>query len=399
MLLAALAVELVDELFDGAKSAALPLIRHDLSLSYIQVGLLSTIPLVVGGLLELPLGVLSGSGRRRRRLILGGGLVVILAIAATAASPGFYLLVAALTLFFPASGAFVSLTQSALMDAMPGRRAQHMAWWTMAGSAGALAGPLLVAACLGAGLGWRAAILVVAACGLLAWVAIALAGQPDPSPGAAGEPAGASEAEAGWPGWRRSLAIARSSGALRWLFLLQASDLLLDVFGAFLAVYLVAEAHVSVTAAALGVGIRLGAGLAGDVVLTRLLDGVSSRRVLRASGWIALVLFPAFLLMPGFVGKMAVLAALTLSTAPWYPVLQAELYGSLPGRSGLAVSLASAAGLAGGAGPLVVGLLAQRAGLGWAMAVLCLAPVCLLTIPRRTARAGTSDSARLGCRD
>lgn len=399
MLLAALAVELVDELFDGAKSAALPLIRHDLSLSYIQVGLLSTIPLVVGGLLELPLGVLSGSGRRRRRLILGGGLVVILAIAATAASPGFYLLVAPLTLFFPASGAFVSLTQSALMDAMPGRRAQHMAWWTMAGSAGALAGPLLVAACLGAGLGWRAAILVVAACGLLAWVAIALAGQPDPSPGAAGGPAGASEAEAGWPGWRRSLAIARSSGALRWLFLLQASDLLLDVFGAFLAVYLVAEAHVSVTAAALGVGIRLGAGLAGDVVLTRLLDGVSSRRVLRASGWIALVLFFAFLLMPGFVGKMTVLAALTLSTAPWYPVLQAELYGSLPGRSGLAVSLASAAGLAGGAGPLVVGLLAQRAGLGWAMAVLCLAPVCLLTIPRRTARAGTSDSARLGCRD
>ena len=81
MLLAALAVELVDELFDGAKSAALPLIRHDLSLSYVQVGLLSTIPLVVGGLLELPLGVLSGSGRRRRRFILGGGLVVILAIA------------------------------------------------------------------------------------------------------------------------------------------------------------------------------------------------------------------------------------------------------------------------------------------------------------------------------
>lgn len=401
MLLAALAVELVDELFDGAKSAALPLIRHDLSLSYVQVGLLSTIPLVVGGLLELPLGVLSGSGRRRRRFILGGGLVVILAIAATAASPAFYLLVAALTLLFPASGAFVSLTQSALMDAMPGRQAQHMAWWTMAGSAGALAGPLLVAACLGTGLTWRAAILVVAACGLLAWVATALAGQPDPSPGEAAEggPAGASDAGADWPGWRCALAITRSSGALRWLFLLQASDLLLDVFGAFLAVYLVAEAHVSVTAAALGVGIRLGAGLAGDVMLTRLLNRVGGRRVLRASGWIALVLFPAFLLMPGFVGKMAVLAALTLSTAPWYPVLQAELYGSLPGRSGLAVSLASAAGLAGGAGPLVVGLLAQRVGLGWAMAVLCLAPACLLTIPRRTARAGTSDSARLGCRD
>ena len=65
VLLAALAVELVDELFDGAKSAAMPLIRHDLSLSYLQVGLLEAVPLVAGIILELPVGVISGAGSRR----------------------------------------------------------------------------------------------------------------------------------------------------------------------------------------------------------------------------------------------------------------------------------------------------------------------------------------------
>ena len=62
-------------------------------------------------------------------------------------------------------------------------------------------------------------------------------------------------------------------------------------------------------------------------------------------------------------------------------MLAAELYGSLPGRSGLAVSLSSAAGLAGGLGPLAVGLLAEHFGLSWAMAALCVAPVVMLAVP------------------
>ena len=69
-------------------------------------------------------------------------------------------LLVALTIFFPASGAFVSLTQSALMDFDPGRQPQHMARWTLAGSVGAVLGPLLVAAVLAAGGNWRLAFIV-----------------------------------------------------------------------------------------------------------------------------------------------------------------------------------------------------------------------------------------------
>ena len=156
MLAAALAVVLVDELVDGAKSAALPLMRQDLHLSYGQVGLLASVPLMLGSVLELPLGVLAGHGRRRRQAVLGGGAMFALALALAAASRSFAALLVAFVLFFPASGAFVGLTQAGLMDADPARREQHMARWDLAGSAGQLAGPVLLVAVFAAGGGWRA---------------------------------------------------------------------------------------------------------------------------------------------------------------------------------------------------------------------------------------------------
>jgi hypothetical protein len=78
------------------------------------------------------------------------------------------------------------------------------------------------------------------------------------------------------------------------------------------------------------------------------------------------------------VPKLVALAGLSAATATWYPVLQARLYGSLPGRSPVAVTLSSAAGLAGGLGPLAVGLAAQRLGLSWALAGLAVVPVAVL---------------------
>ena len=408
-LFAALAVEFVDELFDGTKSAALPLIKHGLALSYVQIGLLSAVPLIAGSLLELPVGVIGGTGARRRRFILAGGLVFIASVLAAGLAPVFAALLVALTIFFPASGTFVSLSQSALIESATDRQAQQMARWTLAGSAGAVAGPLLVAAVLAAGGSWRLAFIACAACSVLAWLAVAAAGRT----GGAGESVAArsdsgiatartddgtpADDDSGWPGWQLAVGIVRRSGALRWLLLLEVSDLLLDVFTTFLALYLVEAAHAGPLGAALGVGVRLGAGLAGDLVLIQLLERFESRRVLRASVWLTAGLLPAFLLIGGLGAKLMLVAVLTLATAPWYPVLKAELFGSLPGRSGLAVSLSSASGLAGGLGPLAVGLLAEHFGLSWAMAALCVAPAIMLVlvVPAGGGRGWT----RLGCRD
>jgi len=385
-LAAALAVELVDELADGTRSAALPLIRHGLALSYGQIGLLESAPLLLGGVLELPLGVLAGRGRRRRLAVLAGGIVFTLALLGTAAARSFAALLVAFVLFFPASGAFVSLTQAGLMDADPGRREQHMARWQLAGAVGSVGGPVLLIAVLAAGGGWRSAYLVLAAAAAAAW-----AGAARNPPGAVpqGCPARPGAAAAA----RRALAAVREPGVARWLVLLQVSDLLLDVFTGFLALYLVAVAHATPAQAALGVAVRLGAGLAGDAALIRALRHAPGLAVLRASAAVAAVAFPAFLLAGGLVPKLLLLGCLSASTAPWYPVLQARLYESLPDQSGVVVSLLSAAGLAGGAVPLAIGLLAQRFGLAWALAGLAVAPLCLLGGARRPPGTGGAGAA------
>ena len=341
----------------------------------------------------------------------------------------YVVLMLAFIAFFPASGAFVTLTQAALMDAGPARRQQRMAAWNLAGSIGAVTGPLLLAAMLAAGGGWRPAYLVLAATAGIALAAAAAAGparqapapaepapgrnaraeppsSAEPAPGrtaraepsspaepapggtARAEPAPA-ESEGGEgrrPTAREVLAALRTADTARWLVLLEVSDLLLDVLTGYIGIYLVDVAHASPAQAAIGVAIRLGAGLAGDAAFVGLSRRAAGPAVLRASAVAACVLYPAFLIVPWLPARLAILAALSFATACWYPVIQAGLYESLPGQSGIAVFFASAAGLLGAAGPLAVGLIAQRAGLTWALAGLAAAPILVLAAAPRAVR-------------
>jgi FSR family fosmidomycin resistance protein-like MFS transporter len=417
---------LADELVDGVKGAALPFIRHDLGLSYGQVGLLASLPLLVGGVLELPLGILADDPRRRRRVVLGGGILFVLSLLAVASARSFAVLLCAFVAFYPFSGAYVSLTQAELMDAWPDRQARVMARWDLAGALGAVAGPLLLMVVLAAGGGWRDGYLILAGFAAVTWLGTCLreplparAQAPRPDGGRTGGDGGgggnggdrsgdgggggngddrgggrAAERSAGvWV--REVIAALRDWGTVRWLVLLQVADLLVDALTGFLALYLVDVAHVTPTVAALAIAIRLGAGLGGDAVLVVVLERVGDVAVLRGTAIAAGLLYPAFLLVPGTAAKLVILAALSAATAPWYPLLQARLYGRLPGRGSVAVTLGTAAGLAGGLGPLAVGLVAQHLGLAWALAGLALVPVAVLA-GCVTARNGGHADPRTG---
>ncbi len=328
--------------------------------------------------------MLAGQGRRRRLVILGGGILFVLTLLGVASARSFAVLLAAFVAFYPASGAFVSLTQAEIMDAWPDRQAQVMARWDLAGAAGAVAGPLLLIAVLAVegGGGWRAGFLVLAAISALIWLGTVLRRPAHAAPA----PAEAEKAaeQRPWTARVREIGAAlRDWGTLRWLLLIEVGDLLVDVFTGFLGLYLVDVAHLTPAVAALAIAVRLGAALAGDAALVVILERVSDLTVLRASAAAAALLYPGFLLVPGVVPELIVLAALSAATAPWYPIVQARLYGSLPGRSSVAVTLSSAAGLAGGLGPLAVGLVAQSFGLSWALAGLVIVPVAVLLVPGR----------------
>jgi MFS transporter, FSR family, fosmidomycin resistance protein len=348
--------------------------------------------------------------------VLGGGILFVLSLLAVASARSFAVLLCAFVAFYPFSGAYVSLTQAELMDAWPDRQARVMARWDLAGAIGAVAGPLLLMVVLASGGGWRDGYLILAGFAAVTWLGTCLrkplpglvptptrgsegdGGTPGGSHrggGAAGAPGGRGEdggdgeapggsgdggpAERSAGGWVREVVAALWDwSTVRWLVLLQVADLLVDALTGFLALYLVDVAHVTPAVAALAVAIRLGAGLGGDAALVVVLERVGDVAVLRGTAIAAGVLYPAFLLAPGTVAKLVILAALSAATAPWYPLLQARLYGRLPGRGSVAVTLGTAAGLAGGLGPLAVGLAAQRFGLPWALAGLAIVPAAVL---------------------
>ena len=317
---------------------------------------------------EPVLGVLSVTWHRRA-LVLVGGVCFAAALALAAAAPSAWALLLAFALLYPASGAFVSLSQASLMDLQPARREHNMARWTFAGAIGAVIGPLLLAAFAWAGLGWRG---LFAGFALLA-IALVLLARRAPDSSGDGER----------PHVRAALSALARREVFRWLFLLELSDLLLDVFLGFLALYFVDEVGTSVATGGLAVAVWTGAGLLGSAAAIPFLRRVDGLRYLRRSAVVTGLLFVAFLLVPGTAAKLVVVALIAIANAGWYPVLQARLYGSLGDASGLVLTVSALFPL-NAVLPLVIAALAQRFGLDVALWPLLAAPVALLLlVPRR----------------
>jgi FSR family fosmidomycin resistance protein-like MFS transporter len=123
------------------------------------------IPGFVGSALDPVIGLL-GDTRRRRAMVVLGGVGFALSTMLSSVAVGFVTLLVALVIGNPANGAFVSLSQATLMDLDPTWRERNMARWTLAGSLGYVAGPVILAAGLSAGLGWRPAVFALGFCAL-----------------------------------------------------------------------------------------------------------------------------------------------------------------------------------------------------------------------------------------
>ncbi len=328
-------------------------------------------PALVGSALD-PLIGLAGDTRRRNSIIVAGGLGFAVAAALAASALGFWTLMLAFLLGNPASGAFVGLGQATLMDAAPSERERNMARWTAVGSIGYIAGPAAISLAVALGLGWRGVL------GLLAVAAVPLAFAGRRLPAAA--PRGEHDSANGVTALLRAL---KDRDVLRWLMLLQAVDLLMDVFHGLLALYLVDVTGSSPVAAALGVSVWAGAGLVGDLGLVVLLRHVDSRRYLQLTALAALGCYPAFLLAPSTPARLSLLAVLGVLNSGWYALPKARLYAALPGRSGMAAAVGGLGGLVSAGVPAALGLLAQKIGLGPVMWVLLLAPAALLLLTPR----------------
>jgi len=288
-------------------------------------------------------------------------------------APGFAVLLGIVALSYPASGAFVGLSQAVLIDDAPNDRERTMAGWTLAGSLGVVVAPLAIAASLALGVGWRPVFAVL---GLVVAASLLVVRLLPTSPRI--------DSDVSVVAALRGLAgLLQHGEVVRWLALLQMTDLMLDVLHGFLALYLVDVAHVSPARAALGVAAWTGGGLVGDALLLVILRHVPGLAYLRWSAALVAAVYPGFLVAPSYGAKLAALAALGVLNAGWYAIPKARLYETVDGRSGAVFALGTIAGTAGGMLPLVVGLVAGVAGLGVALWIPLVAPVALLLwLPR-----------------
>ncbi len=323
--------------------------------------------------------MLLGDTRYRKHIMLGGGIVIILSLVAIASAHNFYVMLLGMVIGYPASGAFVSLSQATLMDLNPGREPQMMARWTVAGSGANLIGPLLLAGGFALGFGWRWAFWGMAGLCLilvvLTWV------REIPS-----HPHRENTTKTTQPGKELLLGLwgaIRNPQLMRWMILLQLSDLLLDVLTGYLPLYFTDVTGLSVAQASLMMSVLMLAGLVSNIVLIPMLERYPGRNLVHVSAGVTGMMYAAWLLAPWLWVKIGLIILIKLVTLGWYEVLQGEAFAAIPGRSGTVMAINSVIGVLGGGISFLVGWVAAQAGLPAAMWILLVGPISLvLFVPR-----------------
>ncbi|NJD58520.1 MAG: MFS transporter [Anaerolineales bacterium] len=374
-----LIIEFFDELNYSVGNAALPALRNDLRLTYVQVGMLLGLPSMINTFIE-PVLMLVGDTRYRKHIMLGGGLAITCSLLVIACTHSFVLVLIGFIIAFPASGAFVSLSQATLMDLNPRREPHMMARWTLAGSIANLVGPLILAAGLALGYGWRWAYFGLAFFCLVLVVLTWLRHIPMPHLIRLDQPVARPIKDILSGLW----VSIRNPMLMRWLILVQFSDLLLDVLTGYLALYFTDVMGFTPAQASLMFSILMGAGLVSNIVLIPLLERVPGRSLVRLSAAVTGILYAAWLILPWLWAKIGLIILIRLVTLGWYEVLQGEAFASTPGRSGTVMAINSVVGLLGGGIAFLIGWVAARAGLQAALWILLAGPISLVLFVPRT---------------
>lgn len=363
-----MAVDFLDE-FAGVPFVGAPDVRTAFGLRYETAALvLFALPRLAGLLLEAPLYVLADRFPRKPFVVGGlGALGLFLAVAG--ASPNSLTFGLALALAGATSGIGVNLAQATLVDVHPEDGERLMARWAFMGALGDLATPVLFASLAAFALGWREAFLTT---GLL-FVIYAAALLPFRFPAAR---VGAD----GLPPVRAAVRSALASrGLLLWLFGVWLCGMMDEILVAFAALRLDALGA-SVGERSLILAGFVGGSLTGLLATDRLLRRVDAMRLLRAAGTCCALAYGAWILAEDSRVSGVLLAIVGFCASPLYPIAQAQAYRALPGQSGLVNAVGTLFAPLDVALPFVLGLVADRAGLGPALTVLALQPLGLLII-------------------
>jgi predicted MFS family arabinose efflux permease len=341
----------VDEVCSGLLVVLMPTLRARLGLTVQQVGWCFQALTSVAGVVEPITGVAIDHVRRRPLLMLGAaGWGAALVVAAVA--PGFWWLLSAFALVGLTSGALAHTADVVLVESFPLEIERIASRSTWLDTLGALSAPVAIGLTVWAG-GEGRLLLVIAGVGALAYALLLLgAGLPPPS-----RPQDEQRLRGAVRGFTE---LARDRSARRWLGCLLLFSLL-DPVELFEPVWLASSVGVSQRGVALHAVVGLTAALLATAALDRWLERHDAGPVLVASCAASLVLYPAWLLVPGFGAKLVLVAIRDAVSAPLWPILRARALAALPGRGGTASAVTALAGLL--PLPALIGWAASRFGL------------------------------------
>jgi MFS family permease len=361
-------VTFLDELASGVPFAGSPEVQSEFDVSYGQAaGWL----LAAAGLLALVLEppIFLWADRRPRRGFVAGGLLAVAGCCLLGAvAPTYPWLFAAILLYGPASGVACGCAQATLLDAYPEQRERWMVRWTLAGELGDLAAPALVAVSVALGASYRLGLAAAGA--LFAVWALWIARAPFP-PRAAEAPVG--------PEAPRFAAALRA--ALRrpevWLWGVAAllCDLLDEIVVAFGALHLREGLGLDAQARAFVIGAAVAGGALGLLAADRLVERFDPLRLLLGSALGCAVSFALWLRAESAPASAALFAVTGAFAALHYPIAAAQLYRALPESSGSVNALSTLLGALSIPVPFLLGVVADRAGLVPALALLLAQPL------------------------
>lgn len=367
-----------DELVSGLASVAEPDIERSFGASHaMATAMLFLVPGIVAFAVEPWLFMLAD--RYPRRWFIRGGLAAMaLASIAAACARDPYVLAGAQAVKWCAIGAASGLAQATLVDGSRDGRARTIARWSLLSLGGDLGAPLLLAAVVFAGFGWRTgyaissvllAVWLVATC----LVPIAGTGGDDEDDDGGGASPGVIAAFKTALGDRRLLA---------WLFATALCDLLDEIFIVLASIHVRDDFGASARWQTATITAFVAGNAIGLVLLDRVLKRVAELRVLAAAAAGCAVAYTAWMLAPSPLWGVVWMVPVGLCVGPLYPLASAQAYAARPGSSGLVLAASHLFTPMGLAIPFVLGAVADAAGTPVALSLLLLQPVglCMLAI-------------------
>lgn len=300
-----------------------------------------------------------------RRWIAAAHVVLAGAWALAAVARSAWTLGLAMALVSPCSGIACALAQGAFIEGRPAERERLALRWGLSGSLGDLAGPFLVAALAGCGVGWRGVCLATAAA--FAAHALAIAWGPPLAVGVA-------EDEVAAGGLREALA---NRALVSWLVAAAACALLDETFVLLAGSWLRGRLGAGDAVAALALGAWAAGAAVGLVASERMLARTSPRRVLGASCVACAVACLGWLALPTVATAGAGLFVVGATAACLHPIATARAYAACPGRPALVGAAAQLAVPVELALVAASGFAADSLGVGVALVAMVAQPVAL----------------------